>query len=112
MIPTPPPADEPTPAPGRCPECGCGWWEPHRTDCSQPRFPTPDPVEGRPGADCARRSHWIGSNVGKTDPGYGHDGGYTSTPCVPYEVAADCDPLALCTVTPPAPPPAPTDGEP
>ena len=29
-------------APGRCPECGCGWWEPHHPGCSEPRFPTPE----------------------------------------------------------------------
>lgn len=34
----------PSPDPGRCPECGCGWWEPHRTGCSEPRFLTPDPA--------------------------------------------------------------------
>ena len=107
MTPTPPPD------PARCPECGCGWWEPHRTGCSEPRFPAPSaPGEGteRPGgaADCVRRSHWIGSKVGKAGPGYGHDGGFSKTPCVPYHVAADCDPIALCTITPPTPqPPVP-----
>ena len=50
----------PSPDPGRCPECGCGWWEPHRTGCSEPRFLTPDPAaagEGteRPDTDTLRK---------------------------------------------------------
>lgn len=65
--------------------------------------------EQRPGGpvDCVRKSHWIGSRVGKTDHGFGHDGGFTNTPCVPYADAADCDPIALCAVTPPAAPASP-----
>lgn len=41
----------PSPDPGRCPECGCGWWEPHRTGCSEPRFLTPDPAAAGEGTE-------------------------------------------------------------
>ena len=105
----------PSPDPKRCPECGYG--APGRKDCTgcdalfstRPAAAPGEGTERRGGAaDCVRRSHWIGSKVGKADPGYGHDGGFSKTPCVPYEVAADCDPIALCTVTPPTPqPPVP-----
>ena len=46
-----------SPGPGRCPECGCGWWEPHRTGCSEPRFLTPDPAAAGEGTE--RPGGWV-----------------------------------------------------